>query len=78
MGGNYKGFAPKWSKDTFVVLKRTRLGKNHEVFRYFVDSTRSYYRHEILLVPKVVDTAVPDQYIRHKQEIVTVDEWDSD
>jgi hypothetical protein len=78
MGGKYKGFAPKWSKDTFVVLKRTRLGKNHEVFRYFVDSTRSYYRHEILLVPKVVDTVVPDQYIRHKQEIVTVDEWDSD
>ena len=33
MGGKYKGFAPKWSKDTFVVLKRTHLRKNKDAFR---------------------------------------------
>ena len=83
MGGKYKGFAPKWSKDTFVVHKRTRVSSNHDVFRYFVGSHQSYYRHELLVIPKQTDKDVPDKYIRHKQEIITVNdwsdqEWDSD
>ena len=79
MGGKYKGFAPKWSRDTYTVLKRTRLVKNQDEFRYFVDSSRSYYRHELLVIPKIVDNVVPEQYIRHKQNIITVGEdWEQE
>ena len=87
MGAKFKGFAPKWSKDTFTVLKRTHLRKNKDAFRYFVGSHQSYFRHELLVVPKHTDRTVPDKYIRHKQNIITdedyeaeykADEWDSD
>ena len=87
MGAKFKGFAPKWSKDTFTVLKRTHLRKNKDAFRYFVGSHQSYFRHELLVVPKHTDRTVPTKYIRHNQNIITdedyeaeykADEWDSD
>ena len=78
MGGKYKGFAPKWSKDTFVVLKRTHLRKNKDAFRYFIGRHQSYFRHELQVVPTKIDTQVPNQYIRHKQNIVTEEEYEEE
>ena len=76
MGAKYKGFAPKWSKETFVVLKRTHLARNETEFRYFVGAHQSYFRHELLVVPKVTDKVVPDQYIRHKQNVITEEDYE--
>ena len=76
MGAKYKGFAPKWSKETFVVLKRTHLARNETEFRYFVGAHQSYFRHELLVVPKVTDKAVPNQYIRHKQNVITEEDYE--
>ena len=70
MGAKYKGFAPKWSKETYTVLKRTGLQKNPGVFRYFVGLHQSYYRHELLKIPRVVDKQVPNQFVKHKQNII--------
>jgi hypothetical protein len=87
MGAKFKGFAPKWSKDTFTVLKRTHLRKNKDAFRYFVGAHQSYFRHELMVVPRKTDRDVPAQYVRHKQNIITdedyeaeyeAEEWDSD
>lgn len=87
LGAKYKGFAPKWSKETFTVLKRTHLRKNKDAFRYFVGVHQSYFRHELLVVPRKTDRTVPTQYVRHNQKIIQTDdyeeayeagEWDSD
>ena len=56
----HKQFAPKWSKRTFTVLRRTALRRNPGVFKYSLGEPQTYYRHELLLIPKVTDRAVPD------------------
>ena len=55
-----KGFRAKWSKKVYTVLKRTKLQLNPNNFRYFVGKHQSYYRHELLWVPKETDTSVID------------------
>ena len=53
-----KGFRPKWSRKVYTVLKKTALQLNPNNFRYFVGSNQSYYRHELLWVPRETDTEV--------------------
>ena len=55
-----KGFRAKWSKKVYTVLKRTKLQLNPNNYRYYVGKHQSYYRHELLWVPKVTDTEVLD------------------
>ena len=54
---------------------------------FYKSSLLQYFRHELLVVPRHTDRTVPDKYIRHKQNIITdedyeaeykADEWDSD
>ena len=54
-----KGFQEKWSRRVYQVLGKTALNRNKHVFRYRIgDPKRTYYRHELLLIPKEVDDQV--------------------
>ena len=55
----HKQFAPKWSKKKFTVLRRTGLRRNPGVYKYSVGAEQTYYRHELLKIPRVVDSAIP-------------------
>lgn len=51
-----KGFEEKWSRRVYEVLKKTALNRNRHVFRYSIgDPKRTYFRHELLLIPKEVE-----------------------
>ena len=57
--GSRKGFEEKWSRKVYQVLGKTALNRNKHVFRYRIgDPKRTYYRHELLLIPKEVDQEV--------------------
>jgi len=73
--GGLKGFQPKWSTDTFTVLKMTRLRNNNEMFRYFVGLHQSYYRHEILWIPKKVDKDIPNVQLNKSNLIAPEENW---
>ena len=54
--GERKGFQEKWSRKVYQVLGKTGLNRNKHVFRYRIgDPKRTYFRHELLLIPKEVD-----------------------
>ena len=55
----HKQFAPKWSKKRYTVLRRTGLRRNPGVFKYSVGKSQTYYRHELLKIPKRTDSVVP-------------------
>tara|TARA_B110000196_G_C21138312_1_gene662421 strand:+ start:210 stop:1625 length:1416 start_codon:yes stop_codon:yes gene_type:complete len=61
----HKQFAPKWSKKKFTVLRRTGLRRNPGVFKYSVGLPNTYYRHELLHIPKKTDTNVPNVNVRN-------------
>ena len=57
--GSKKGFQEKWSRRKYQVLKRTALRRNPGVYRYSIgDPSRTYYRHELLLIPRDTDQEV--------------------
>jgi hypothetical protein len=57
--GKLKGFQEKWSRRIYQVLGKTALNRNKHVFRYRIgDPKRTYYRHELLLIPKEVDSEI--------------------
>ena len=72
-----KGFTAKWSTEIFTVLKKVAIPRNHQNYRYFVGTHQSYFRHELLKVPRVVDTETYDM-VAHKQVIVAPEEEWSD
>ena len=67
-----KGFAPKWSRDIYVVNKKTALQGNPNNFRYFLKGTKqSYFRHELLWIPREVDQEVIGKHMKgESKEIV--------
>jgi hypothetical protein len=66
-----KGFAPKWSKRLYTVLRKTKLRKNAFVFRYDVGLPDTYYRHELQKITGGrVDKVVPNQYVRYKEVVI--------
>ena len=77
LGAKFKGFAPKWSKRTYTVLRRTGLRRNPGVFTYNLGLEQEYYRHELLKIPRRVDKEVPEGYIHHEQHVVAPgEEWE--
>jgi hypothetical protein len=64
------------------VFKKTALRKNAFMFRYDIGLPTTYYRHELLKIPKKIDAKVPDGLVRYKEvsvgsEYVPGDEeWD--
>ena len=74
-----KGFAPKWSRDIFTVRKKQSLQGNPEHYRYFLHGEQeSYFRHELLWVPKNVDTEIVDGYVVHQEQLIAEDFSDYD
>ncbi len=77
-----KGFTAKWSEEIYEVFKKTPLRKNAFMFRYDIGLPTTYYRHELLKIPKKIDAKVPDGLVRYKEvsvgsEYVPGDEeWD--
>ena len=70
-----KGFAPKWSLGIFIVRKKQALQGNPTHFRYFlVDVQESYFRHELLWVPKSTDTEIIDRYVVHQEKTIMEEE----
>jgi len=61
-----KGFSPKWSKEKYTVLRKTAVKANTEIFRYHVGLHQSYYRHELLKIPRKTDASVPGGAFRKK------------
>ena len=68
-----KGFTAKWSKNVYTVLKKLPIPKNKLNFRYWVGLHQSYFRHELLAIPKVVDREVYD-LVSKKQTVVVGDD----
>ena len=73
-----KGFAPKWSKEVYTVLKKRAIQKNSGVFRYFIGSHMSYFRHELLKIPRVVDTVISHDAFSKNFSLVAEKPMDSD
>ena len=65
-----KGFRPKWSRQVYTVLKKRALQLNPNNFRYFVGSNQSYYRHELLWVPKETDTEVVQGLVGNQSSLI--------
>ena len=66
-----KGFAPKWSKRLYTVLRKTKLRKNEYVYRYDIGLPDTYYRHELQRIRRgEVDSVVPNQYVRYKEVVI--------
>ena len=80
LGARFKGFAPKWSKRTYTVMRRRALNRNPGVFLYNVGLDQEYYRHELLKIPRVVDRDVPQGLIANTQRVVAPQEaeWEEE
>ena len=64
-----KGFAPKWTKRLYTVIRKTHLRKNEFAFRYDIGLPDTYYRHELLKIRGEVDREVPQNYVRYKEVV---------
>ena len=64
-----KGFAPKWTKRLYTVIRKTHLRKNEFNFRYDIGLPDTYYRHELLKIRGDVDQEVPQNYVRYKEVV---------
>ena len=75
-----KGFAPKWSKEIYTVIKMRPIPKNKDVFRYYIGRGQPYFRHELLLLPKETDRTVYKDKVSHKEKIVAPEEqeWEAE
>ena len=75
-----KGFRAKWSRRVYTVLKKTALQLNPKNFRYYVGLHQSYYRHELLWVPKDTDTQVLHGLVGKKSSLIgeAGTEWSED
>ena len=69
----FKGFTAKWSKETYTVLRKTTIPRNRNNYRYDIGTNKSYYRHELLKIPRTVDTETIDM-VSHRQVYVAPEE----
>ena len=87
--GTLKGFQPKWSTSVHSVLRIVALRKNPNVHRFHIGSHQSYFRHELLWIPKTVDRTVPRKlkkkvasapikHVVNPDEDWSAEEYDSD
>jgi len=71
--GALKGFTPKWSRDVYTIKKKVALAGNPNNFRFHLHGdSESYFRHELLWVPRKVDSETID-FIQ-KMEIEELDD----
>ena len=72
-----KGFTAKWTREVYTVLKKAAIPRNRSNYRYWVGLHKSYFRHELLWVPRTLDSEVVDLLV-HKQQVVAEGENWSD
>ena len=65
-----KGFRPKWSRKVYTILKKTKLQLNPANYRYYVGAHQSYYRHELLWVPKKTDSVAIQGLVGTKSSLI--------
>ena len=54
-----KGFQEKWSRRVYQVMSQRALRRNKHVMKYQIgDPKRTYFRHELLLIPREVDQEI--------------------
>ena len=71
-----KGFAPKWSLDVYTVKSKVALPGNPNNFRYRVyGDSESYFRHELLKVPRKLDRDTMDFIQKMEVEELDDDEY---
>ena len=77
-----KGFAPKWSRDIYTVTRKVALQGNPNNFRYFLyQEQQSYYRHELLWVPRETDRGIVRKHMKgrwKKEKMIVEKAVDSD
>ena len=73
----FKGFTAKWSTEIYTVLRKTAIPRNRNNYRYDIGIGQSYYRHELLKVPREVDRETID-LVTHRQIYVAPEENWSD
>ena len=62
-----KGFAPKWSRDIYLVRKKTALQGNPNNYRYHLEgAAEGYFRHELLKIPGRLDDDVVDKHVKDR------------
>ena len=66
-----KGFTAKWSLEVYT----SPIPRNKKNFRYWVGANRSFFRHELLKIPKVVDTETIDLLTRKQHVIAPDEDW---
>ena len=60
------------------MLKKSAIPKNRSNYRYYVGTNKAYFRHELLKIPRQVDTQTYDM-VTHKQVYVAPAEaWSDD
>ena len=54
------------------------MRRNPGVFMYNIGTENEYNRHELLRIPRVTDTTVPQGYVDHRQHVTVPsdEEWD--
>ena len=69
----------KWSRDIFTVRKKVALQGNPMNHRYFLGGEpESYFRHELLWVPRNTDTTIVEGYIVHQEKLIAEDPLSED
>ena len=68
-----KGFEEKWSRKVFQVLHITALRRNPNLKKYSIGAERTFYRHELLLIPKKVDQEV--MIFPTSDRFIVEDQW---
>ena len=76
ISGSRKGFQEKWSRKIFEVLGIHALRRNKFAKKYRIgDPKRTYYRHELLLIPDKVDQEVI-RFPTTKGQVLGEDIWE--
>ena len=70
-----KGFTAKWSREVWTVLRKAAIPRNRNNYRYWVGAHKSYFRHELLWVPRTVDSEVVDLVVHRQQVVAEGEDW---
>ena len=74
----FKGFTAKWSKEVYTVLRKTTIPRNRNNYRYNIGTNRSYFRHELLKIPREVDTQTYDMITHRQVYVAPAEAWSDD
>ena len=71
----FKGFTAKWSKEVYTVLRKTSIPKNRNNYRYNIGTGKAFFRHELLKIPREVDTQTYDMITHRQVYVAPAEAW---